>query len=317
MTMDRQVPSREFRTVIDELRGKYIKMERDTLFRSIFDRLLRCDEDGNPIAEPVAWTATGETRGIVVTDGAGGGKTSLVRHALSKHPALQPSEDGTMPCVSISVPSPATAKSVGREILRATGYPSKAGNRTAQDIWDDVAHRFQLLGTVVLWIDEAHDVFPQRSKSEAPAILKTLKSLMQGESAVIVVLSGVERLWENVCFDDQVSRRYFPFALPQIGGAADCKRLWAILGGYCDRASLEPPIRGDLVERLAHAGRHRFGRCVEQMIDAIEVALRRGDAKLHSQHFADAFFAREGCSISENVFLAPRWSSIDLSSRTA
>lgn len=222
-----------------------------------------------------------------------------------------------MPCVSISVPSPATAKSVGREILRATGFPAKSGNRTAQDIWVDVAFRFWLLGTVVLWIDEAHDVFPQKSKSEAPAILKTLKTLMQGESAVIVVLSGVDRLWENVCFDDQVSRRYFPFALPPVSGAADCKRLWGILGGYCDRACLELPPRGDLIERLVHAGRHRFGRCIEQMIDAIEIALMRGDTKLDIHHFADAFFAHEGCAISENVFLVPRWSSIDLHSRTA
>ncbi|MCA1775052.1 MAG: TniB family NTP-binding protein [Loktanella sp.] len=317
MTTTMQLPRKEVRAIIKELRAKYIKMERDRAFLSTFDRLLECDEDGNLIAQPVAWTATGETRGIVVTDGAGGGKTSLVRHALNKHPALQPSDIAAMPCVSITVPSPATAKSVGREILKATTLPVKSVNRTAQDIWDDVAFRFKLLGTVVLWIDEAHDVFPQRSKSEAPAILKTLKTLMQGDSAVIVVLSGVDRLWQNVCFDDQVSRRYFPFALPQVSGAADCKRLWAILGGYCDRASLELPPRGDLIERLVHAGRHRFGRCVEQMIDAIEIALMRGDAQLDIQHFADAFFAQECCAISENVFLVPRWSSINLHSRAA
>ncbi|WOI15226.1 hypothetical protein [Sulfitobacter sp. LC.270.F.C4] len=48
------------------------------------------------------------------------------------------------------------------------------------------------------------------------------------------------------------------------------------------------------------------------MISAIEIALLRGDTKLDASHFADAFFAQEACSINQNVFLAPRWSSIDL-----
>ena len=316
MMIKERVLSPQVRAMIGDLRGKYIKTERDRVFRGTLDRLLECDEEGNPIAQPAKCMATGETRGIVVTAGAGGGKTSLVRHALNKHPALQPSETAAMPCVTISVPSPATSKSVGKALLKATGFPAKSGNRTAQDIWDDVAFRFKLLGTVVVWIDEAHDVFPQSSKSEAPDILKTLKRLMQGESAVIVILSGIDRLWTNVCFDDQVSRRYFPIALPQVSGGTDCKRLWAILGGYCGRAGLELPDRSDLMERLVHAGRQRFGRCIEQMIDAIEIASARGDTKLDSQHFVDAYFAREGCSAGENIFLAPRWSAIQLHSRT-
>ncbi|WP_157814989.1 hypothetical protein [Sagittula sp. P11] len=52
------------------------------------------------------------------------------------------------------------------------------------------------------------------------------------------------------------------------------------------------------------------------MIDAIEIASARGDTKLDSQHFVDAYFAREGCSAGENIFLAPRWSAIQLHSRT-
>ena len=66
-----------------------------------------------------------------------------------------------------------------------------------------------------------------------------------------------------------------------------------------------------------HAGRQRFGRCIEQMIEAIEIASARGDTRLDSQHFADAYFAREACSVAENIFLSPRWSAIQLNSRTA
>ncbi|AUC54165.1 hypothetical protein CDO87_13705 [Sagittula sp. P11] len=62
-------------------------------------------------------------------------------------------------------------------------------------------------------------------------------------------------------------------------------------------------------------GLHRR-HTIEQMIDAIEIASARGDTKLDSQHFVDAYFAREGCSAGENIFLAPRWSAIQLHSRT-
>ncbi len=308
-------PTHEIRGVIEDLRGKYIRMGRDSEFRSALDRLLKCNREGALLADRVAFTATGETRGIVVTDGAGGGKTSLVRHALSNHPALRPSGSTPMPSVSITVPSPATMKSVGGEILRATGYPGLAKNRTAHAIWTDVAYRFRALGTAVLWIDEAHDLFPRRSSSEAPEILKTLKSLMQGEGAVIVVLSGVEQLWSSICFDEQVKRRYRKFELPQMSSEGDRDMLWSLLGSFCECAGLEVPERRDLVERLVHAGRQRFGRCIEQMIDAIECALCRGDRKLQLQHFADAFYAQEGCAAGENVFVTPRWSSIDLRAR--
>lgn len=316
MTTNNVLPITEIRAMIADLRDKYVKLERDRRLRSELDRLLVCDETGCLLPSRVRFTATGEARGLVVTDRAGGGKTSLVKHTLAKHPALQSSES-RMPCVSISVPSPATMKSVGAEILAKTGYHEVSPNATAHAIWTRVSRRFEKLGTVVLWIDEAHDVFPKGAKSEAPAILKTLKSLMQGDGAVIVILSGIDSLWHSISFDEQVRRRFRPFALPEMSSAADRNVLWKILGGYCDTAGLVLPERGDLPERLVHAGRGRFGRCIEQIIDAIEVAMMRGDHRLDMQHFADVFFSQEGCSVSENVFLVPRWSSIDLSARSA
>lgn len=317
MTVNKALPMPRVRAKVANLREKYVKLERDHRFRSELDRLLVCDDKGNLLPSHVRFTANGEARGIVVTDGAGGGKTSLVQHTLANHPALQANEGGAMPCVSITVPSPATVKSVGAEVLAKTGYPDLAGNSTAHAIWTKVSRRFRMLGTVVLWIDEAHDVFPAKAKSEAPAILKTIKSLMQGDGAVIVVLSGTDNLWHNISSDDQVRRRFRPFALPPMSTAADCTVIWQVLCGYCQEAGIALPEREDLPERLVHAGRGKFGRCIEQIIEAIEAALLRGDDRLNKLHFADAFFSQEGCSVSENVFLVPRWSSIDLNARAA
>lgn len=312
MSVREMVSGHEVRAVVNRLRGRHIKLKRDRIFGRKIDQLLDCDADGRPLPKPVEFTSTGETRGIVVTDGAGGGKTSLVRQALKEHPALQPTGAKLRPCVSISVPSPATMKSVGREILRASGYPMMAANRPAWDIWNAVRTKFEQLGVVVLWIDEAHDLFRSRSQSEAADILKTLKSLMQGENAVIVVLSGIESLWQDISFDPQVKRRYSRFELPPLTTAADAALLRQVLARFCEEADIEEPPRGDLAERLIHAGRHRFGRCVEYMIDAIEVALMDGERRLEHRHFADAFFAKEGCTTDANVFLTPRWAELEV-----
>jgi len=312
MTTTEQTSPRDVQAFIETLRSRYVKTARDTLFRSHFDRLLKCDANGALIPEPVVFTATGETRGLAIVDGAGGGKTSLVNHGLRKHPALQPCAADAMPVIAVRVPSPATLKSLGLEVLRESGYPDVSERRERWQIWNLVRQRLRLRGTVVLWIDEAHDLFESASSREISDMLKTLKALMQGEGAVIVILTGIESLWRIASFDDQVKRRFGKIALPAVTSPADGERLWRLIEKFCARAGLEAPERGDLVDRLIHAGRARFGRCIEQIINAIEVALREGATRLEITHFATAFTMQEGCDPGDNVFLAPRWSQIDL-----
>jgi type II secretory pathway predicted ATPase ExeA len=309
-TIEPARPAGEIQAVINDLRSKYIALERDKALREAIDRLLARDTSGNTMPQPVKFTATGETRGIAVYGEAGSGKTSLVHRAIFKHPVLQPSKSAPMPCVSITVPNPATLKSVGLTILRETGYPELAKKRMVWEIWTAVQTRFALLGTTVLLIDEAHDLFRKPSQSQAGDVLKTLKSLMQGPGAVIVVLSGITSLWDNISFDDQVDRRFSKFELPAVNTSADRKLVWGLLCAYCDRAGVGRPEQSDLVERLVHAARQRLGLCIEQIIAAIEMALMRGDNVLHVQHFADAFFRQESCGVADNVFLVPNWSSI-------
>lgn len=173
-----------------ELRANYIETARDKILQEHFELLLQHDAKGQPMAKPVTFTSTGETHGIVLVEGPGGGKTSLVHHFLKTHPALQSEEPGHKPWIGVRVPSPATLKSLGLEILRATGYPEVSSKRKEWDIWRLVRFRMQQLGTAVLWIDEAHDLF--RAGKAIEDILKMLKSVMQGEGAVIVILTGID-----------------------------------------------------------------------------------------------------------------------------
>ena len=294
------------------LRDKYVRTDRDALFRSHLDRLLKRGADGTLLPDPVTFTATGETRGIALVEEAGGGKTSLVYHVLNTHPALQSDDPRIDRWIKVEVPSPATLKSLGLEILRKTGYPEVSSSRRQWDIWRLVRRNFAKLGTVVLWIDEAHDLFRAGNPQDVEDILKFLKSLMQGEHAVIVVLTGVDALWQMASYDEQVKRRYSKVNLPAVSATSHGPMFDQVLQTFCAELALEPPEAPDLVERLLHASRYRFGRCFETILAALEIAVVEGAARLEIAHFAEAFAMQEGCAVGRNVFLSPNWTQINL-----
>lgn len=292
------------------LRGTYITTSRDGIFRQHLDRLLQRDAAGLLLPNPVTFTSTGDTHGIALVEGPGGGKSSLVHHVLKNHPALQSDDPEKRPWIGVNVPSPATLKSLGLEILRETGYSGVSANRKQWDIWGLVRFRLRKLGTVVLWIDEAHDLF--RAGKDVEDILKMLKSVMQGEGAVILILTGTEKLWQMASYDDQVKRRYSKVTLPVVSAVTHEKMLRGFINGFCKQAGLVPPTEADLIERLVYASRSRFGRCIEHIIAALEMAALAGDTQVTAQHFAEAWAMQEGAVPGKNVFLSPRWAQIDL-----
>lgn len=293
--------------IMQSLRARHVTGPRDAEFRSHLERLLRRDDTGNLTAEAVRYSATGETRGILVVDGPGGGKSTTVAHQLATLPALQVGSQGTPAWLGVSVPSPATLKSMGSEILRHSGYPNLSDRREVWSIWDQIRSRLKMLGVCVLWIDEAHDLFCK----DRAMILRALKSLMQGDEAVIVILSGPEQLHEIIRSDPQVQRRFSTMQLRPVCAATDGEDFHDLIEAYCAQADLKSHLSADLVARLFHASRYRFGRSIETALNAIEAALGSGDDGLTNDHFAQAWAMLEGCAPGGNVFLVDDWSSID------
>src|SRR5690606_666970 len=68
--------------ILDKLRKLRIATPRDKAFKAHLDRLLCRDEAGNLTHEPQRFSAGRETRGVMVIDGPGGGKTTLIARAL-------------------------------------------------------------------------------------------------------------------------------------------------------------------------------------------------------------------------------------------
>lgn len=292
--------------ILAKLRARHITTDREGALQAQIDRLFKTGEDGRILPEVLRFTNTGETRGVVV-DGPGGGKSTLIARVLKKHPVLAMGPDGHPHFLDVIVPSPATFKGLGLEILRRTDYPTGRSRRDMWEIWHMVRGRMSDLGVSLLWIDEAHDLFCADRK----LILRGLKYLMQGDEAFTLILSGTGQLEEILRSDPQLWRRFTLMHLPPVNAFTQGDELQDLVANYCQTAGLEPCIHPELLPRLVHAGRGRFGLVLELVVAAIEQALVGGHSAVDIDHFAAAYALKEACSSDRNVFYAHDWMLID------
>ncbi|WP_109313306.1 TniB family NTP-binding protein [Ruegeria sp. AU67] len=296
-----------------ELRTYHVETDRDKQILRQLNRLLERDEQGNCLPRAVRFTGNLETRGIAIIEAAGGGKTTAVNRALSRHPALQDKQGEDWPrYLRIQVPSPASLKSLGRAVLTATGLNHVAASTTAWEIWHIARHRLTLLDIVVLWFDEAQDMFLSGSAREIDDMLKMLKTLMQNDSAVIPILSGTERLAEITSYDPQVNRRFTKVVPAPLAPGLDDGNLLHLIEFFSGEIGLHVEADNSLAGRLIHASRRRFGRAVETILNAIECAVEENASELTVMHFAQAWGMQEGCQWEQNVLVSPNWASIEL-----
>ncbi|WP_339109984.1 TniB family NTP-binding protein [Thioclava sp. GXIMD4216] len=291
------------KSALERVRGLHIGSARDAEAALHLTRLLATDEQGDLTPVAKRFTRTGETRGVMLIGGPGSGKSHLLERTLSRLAVLQEGEYGRPRYLGCSVPSPATFKSMILALLEESGYPDANPRREAWSLLQDLRHRLQLLGISVLWIDEAQDLFCADRK----LILRALKSLMQGDDAVIVVLSGTEDLAGVIRTDPQVKRRFTAMVLPDLVEQVDSASFREIITQYCARVGLGAPIEADLIGRLFHGARYRFGRALEHLLQAIEIAIGRGDEDLDIGHFAAAYAMNEACTAADNVFYAEHY----------
>lgn len=288
---------------LERVRSLHIGSARDAEAAMHTTRLLATDKQGalTPVAK--RFTRTGETRGVMLIGGPGSGKSHLLERTLSKLTVLQEGEYGRPRYLGCSVPSPATFKSMMLALLAESGYPVENPRKEAWSLVQDLRHRLQLLGISVLWIDEAQDLFCADRK----LILRALKSLMQGDDAVIVVLSGTEDLAKVIRTDPQVQRRFTAMVLPDLVEQVDGDSFRDVITQYCERVGLGAPTEVDLIGRVFHGARYRFGRALELLLQAMEIAIGRGDDDLDIRHFAVAYAMNEACTAADNVFYAEKY----------
>ncbi|MCG6113349.1 MAG: ATP-binding protein [Paracoccus sp.] len=305
----------EISRIVSDLRSHYVVTRRDDMIRDEIDRLLRRDADGRLIAEPVTFSGGQETHGIVVTDEAGGGKSTILNRVLTNHEALGAGPNGPARFLSSKVFSPATMKSFGCEVLRSTGYAEISERRERWAIWRILRHRLAALGIVCLVIEEAHDLRSSGSVREAMDILNACKSLLSSDPPIIVILCGVPILNELVRMDPQADRRFAKVELTPVTEAHDGPKLESLMSQYCGMAGISPPEVRDAIPRLIHASANRFGMCIENLVNAIEEALNDGSDRLALSHFSRSWAATAAVDFRENPFVNSEWRSIAVTGR--
>ncbi|MFC0279906.1 AAA family ATPase [Falsigemmobacter intermedius] len=288
--------------VLEELRQMHVNTEWDVQLRRHLDRLLQVKADGELSARPALFAHGRETRGILVTHAPGGCKTTLVSHMLRTHPAFTNRQH----YVEATVPSPAKLGALLRTILSNSGYNIVTQKDEPLSLTEQLKRRFGAQQTGVLWIDEAQDLKSVGKDS----MLRTIKSFMQAPFPVVVILSGTPDLLKIIESDEQLDRRFSKLKLPMLDPYDYADRILPIIGSYASAAGLELEIADDLPQRLIHGSRNLFGRCIENIIGAIEMALRSGDTSLTDFHFADYYELQEGCSPESNVYLNEYWADI-------
>ena len=292
---------------LDAVRDLHIGLDLDGEATMHVKRLLARDEEGRLLPQARRLTRTGETRGMMLVGAPGSGKSHLMDRTLSKMGEVLERSVDTRPVIACPVPSPATFKSMVLALLEETGFEGANPRQESWSLWQMFRHRIGMLETALVWIDEAQDLFC----ADRRLILRALKSLMQGDNAVAVVLSGTEDLADVIRSDAQVKRRFTAMGLPEMVETVHGDMYRAVLADYCGRVGLEPPVESDLIGRIFHGARYRFGRAIELLLLAMEFAIEQGDEYLTIDHFASAYAMNEACPASENVFYADNYHVLD------
>lgn len=117
---------------LTRLRAIHVGNPREDVFADHLNRLLRRSPEGDLLPEAAHFTNTGETRGIMVIGGPGGGKSTMLQRGLSRHPALADFSEDSRPYIAASVPSPATLKAwlrrySGSPVIRLSAHGARFG----------------------------------------------------------------------------------------------------------------------------------------------------------------------------------------------
>lgn len=305
--------NKEICALMDSLRKAHVVTERDQKFEAQLWRKFERNDEGELTHLPVRRTAGTETSGIAFIEGSGGGKTTAIIEVLRHfEPLILNPETGAPRYLHINVEAPVTLRSLGVAILKKLGVDKVSERAKVYEIWDMVRYRLKLMGITLVWLDEAHDMFKSATGAETDNMFKMLKGLMQGEHPVVLVLSGTERLSAITGLDPQVNRRFTKIRPAPLAFGVDNTRLKSLIAGYAQRTGFRVSLDDDTINRLIHGSRYRFGRSVVCILDAIECALFDGAEVLEIKHFEDAWANEEDCDISQNVFAAEDWMSIEL-----
>lgn len=166
-----------------------------------------------------------EEKGLafLVLGGSGSGKTFLTRCVKKRWPSDHSGEVSKVPVVSFSIPPAPTQRSMASELLRSLG-DAKWKSGSAQELLDRALHQLRQVETLILFIDNVHDI-PERRRTGGVLHLGNWIRDLIDRSGCLVVLLGTPAAKVVTEANAQLRRRVArEFSLPYFNlGARQAK----------------------------------------------------------------------------------------------
>lgn len=296
--------------IMNRVRAAYYKTKNDEQLEVHLRRIERGIKDGS---EP------GHI--LMISGEPGAGKSTIVKRGLKLLTTLHEYDDEygekMRPSLYVRAPMACSMVDLNREILELLGYegnvtgsPTSVGHKTRRTLRN--------FGTKLVVIDDFQHVFDAPKKMEPRIILHTLKNSLQDVMWPLhFVLVGLPDIEGLVDYDPQkeMERRTDQFVLedPNVEEDADYVT-WIVEDLIEARANLalsrEQPF--ELIARIMHAARNRFGLILPLIYYAIEDALETDATEVSTQNWIEAYarLAKCGDNDAENVMYADNWRSI-------
>ena len=255
--------------------ARYLKNRRDDAFMVSLKSILSVDASGTIVPEPVYDPLSDEVYGLAVLGESGEGKSSLIRRNLGTMPNLHMvNEQGEGNYLYVKIENEPSVKALTKLLLERSGYGRISHSAKGDVLWTMLLHRISLLGIKLIWIDEAHHVFRPGPGRDLVSSLRAMKTLLKGQNAPAIILSGIPQLNEHLVKDRETSRRFFRHTLNAEGlGTEDIPRLRKFIEQCCISIGMTPPKDPSYVERLLFANNQSLGNTLFLVKHSIRYAL--------------------------------------------
>jgi type II secretory pathway predicted ATPase ExeA len=238
-----------------------------------------------------------KARALLLVGESGAGKTTILEDYFSEHPTSETVDGDIRPVVVVETPQRPTRRQFVAAIMSALGYKAK-DDWNIKQIIDRISSYCEELNVGIMLIDEAQEIFENKSEETQREISEFLKSLLNS-CKMQIVLAGLPSLMKLGEFK-QLKRRLeppvklVPYNWSTVEGRVE---FLAILSCFEENAGLSMPSNladHETAKRIYCATGGHVGLVSKYLSHALEIALREGFPKIDCAVLARAFDAFEG-----------------------
>lgn len=258
-------------------------------------------------------------RSLFVFGPSNTGKTRSIAWQFANNRVFQPYPDRTgkirRPLIAVTSPSPYSNKEFARTIIQEIQQAKFFDNMTEVKWFDEL--RAQIIENKVfyLWVDEAQHGKRWNTPSELEHLQNNLKMLVQMDWPLNVIYSGVNDLSIYLRADDkQVANRAYVQRTDTLKSGdfeIVSKMLKTVAIDYCGVKVDKEVLGTDFLLRLIHAASGCHGSIIEMIRNASFSTYGKTPERIEKRHFAREYYDNTGCLVSENVFTAAHWETIE------